>query len=315
MTLNDSEHNPNHDHDHHHHSHGNLKGEKLKLVIFLNILITVSQVIGGLFSGSLSLLSDALHNASDVFALLISYIAEKLVRKKATLKQTFGLKRAEIVAAAINAIILIGIGLNLIGSALTRLGKSHGEYSINPNIVMGLALFGIVINGLSVLILEQDARNSLNIRSAYLHLLTDTLTSVAVLFTGVIIYFFKINLVDSIVSISIALYLIYSSWILFKQALDILMQFAPAELNLLMVEKEIILNPEVINLHHVHVWQLHDHQVHFEAHITLKNNLSLVEVGLILSEIEHKLKEKFNIHHVILQPEYQPICEQSLIRN
>ena len=167
-----------HNHSHsHNHSHGDLKGRNLFISILLNILITIAQVIGGIVSGSLALLSDALHNFSDVLSLIISYIANILSKRKASTSRTFGYKRAEIIAAFINASTLIIVAVLLIIEAIKRF---QNPQEIESNLVIWLSILGIVANGLSVLLLKKDAEKNMNMRSAYLHLLTDMLASVAV---------------------------------------------------------------------------------------------------------------------------------------
>ena len=165
-----------HSHSHTHHSEDR-KGRNLFIAIFLNILITVSQVIGGVISGSLSLLSDALHNFSDVLSLIVSYIANRYAKTKASFDKTFGYKRAEIIAAFINAVSLIIVALYLIYEAILRFIYPQ---EIESSLVIWLALLGILANGFSVLLLRKDSRENMNMRSAYLHLFTDMSASVAV---------------------------------------------------------------------------------------------------------------------------------------
>jgi cobalt-zinc-cadmium efflux system protein len=170
-----------HSHNHSNHHQNDLKGRNLFISIFLNILITVAQVIGGLVSGSLSLLSDALHNFTDVLSLVISYIANLLAKKSASLHRTFGYKRAEILAAFVNASTLVIVAILLIIEAVKRF---QNPIEIESNLVIWLSLLGIIANGFSVLLLKRDSNTNMNMRSAYLHLLTDMLASVAVLIGG-----------------------------------------------------------------------------------------------------------------------------------
>ena len=157
-----------HSHSHNHsHNHNDLQGRNLIISIFLNILITVCQVIGGLISGSLSLLSDALHNFSDVISLIISYVANKLSKRKASLHRTFGYKRAEVLAAFINASTLIIVAVLLIIEAVKRF---QNPQEIESNLVIWMSFLGIIANGLSVLLLKKDAKSNINMKSAYLHL-------------------------------------------------------------------------------------------------------------------------------------------------
>jgi len=297
-------HNHKHDHGHAHH-HGDLKGRNLGIAILLNVGITVAQVVGGFISGSLALMSDAMHNFSDVLALIISWFASKLSKKDQTPSQTYGYKRAEILAALINAVSLIVIAFFLFKEAIIRFSN---PVELQTGLIMILGGLSIVLNGLSVLLVQQDAKTNMNMRSAYLHLLSDMISSVAVVLGGLAMYLWDVVWVDSVLSIGIALYLVYSSWGLVKESVRILMQFAPSKVNLEAINTELQLIPEVSNMHHVHVWQLDDKQINFEAHISFSVDLNLSRVNEILHQIEHLLEEKFEINHVTLQPEFNGYC-------
>ena len=285
--------------DHHDHNHGDLKGTRLAISILLNLAITIAQVIGGLASGSLSLLSDALHNFSDVVALIISYIAEKLTKKNYTAAQTFGYKRAEIIAALINSVSLIIIAVALVREALLRINE---PVSIESSLVMILAGFSILVNGGSVLMLKNDSKENMNMKSAYLHLLTDMITSIAVLAGGLAMYLWQIYWLDSLLSLLIAAYLIYSSLGLLLKTLKVLMQFVPAGLNLQIIQKKVSALTEIKNIHHLHIWQLDDQIIQLEAHVDFVDDLPLSAVQAIINEIRDRLKDKFAINHVTLQP-------------
>ena len=183
-----------HSHNHSHHSHGNLKGTNLLISIFLNILITIAQVFGGIISGSLALLSDALHNFSDVISLIISYIANRLSKKKASLNKTFGYKRAEILAAFINSSTLIIVAILLVIEAVERF---QNPQVIESALVIWLSTIAILGNGFSVLLLKKDADTNMNMKSAYLHLLTDMMASIAVLVGGLLIKFYNLFFIIS----------------------------------------------------------------------------------------------------------------------
>jgi cobalt-zinc-cadmium efflux system protein len=292
------------------HSH-QLSGRKLFISIILNISITVAQFIGGIISGSLSLLSDAVHNLSDVISLIISYIANILTnRKKQTSQQTFGYKRAEIVAAFINSASLIVIAVFLAFEAVKRL---KNPVELESNIVIALALLAIFANGFSVLLLKNDAHHNLNMKAAYLHLLSDMLTSVAVLIGGLLMKFFQIYWLDGVLTIIISLYLLFMSWHIFRDSLFILMLFTPKHIKIEEIQKEIIKIDGVKNMHHVHIWQLNDSELHFDAHIEFKKDISLSEFDIKCKEIEKVLSEKFDIHHSFLQPEYARNDKKELI--
>jgi cobalt-zinc-cadmium efflux system protein len=296
--------------EHHHHSHP-VSGKNLFLTILLNVIITITQLIGGILSGSLALLSDAVHNFSDVLSLVVSYVANWLTRKrKQTLTQTFGYKRAEIVAAFFNAATLIIIAVFLIIEAIGRF--SHPQ-EISGNIVILLALLGIVANGLGVFFLQKDASHNLNMQSAYLHLLTDMFTSVAVLVGGLLMKYFGLFWIDPVLTILISLYLIYMSWRIFIESLKILMLFAPDELVMQDIEKAVVEIEGIKNIHHVHIWQLNDHEIHFEAHIEFEADILLSVFDQKCEQIEKLLHERFAIHHTNLQPEFKRDDEKAFI--
>ena len=286
----------------HHHHHNEVSGNRLKLTVLLNVGITVSQLIGGIFSGSTALISDALHNFSDVISLVISYIANLLAhRKEQTLDKTFGYKRAEIVAALINSTTLIVLAIFLIYEAIIRF--IHPK-EIHGNTVIWLALLSIALNGLSVLLLKKDAENSINMRSAYLHLFSDMLTSVAVLIGGLLIKYKHWYFVDPILTLLIAGYLLYMSWGLLQESLRIIMQFAPKEIEIADVEKEVTKIEGIKNIHHVHIWQLNDKSYHLEGHVEFNKDIKLSEFDKICEKIENVLLEKFKINHTNIQPEW-----------
>lgn len=286
--------------NHTEHAHGDLKGKKLGISILLNITITIAQVVGGFISGSLSLLSDAMHNFSDVISLIISYIADKLTKKKYTLQQTFGYKRAEIIAAFINTAILLVIAVILAEEAISRFKQ---PVVIESLWVIALAILSIFVNGGSVLLLKKDASENMNIKSAYLHLFSDMITSFAVLLGGIAMWYFNIFWIDSALSILIAAYLVYSSCGLLRRTLGVLMQFAPPGTDLRAIENEILRFPTIENIHHVHVWQLNDKEIHFEAHIDFNEDIKLSKVAEIMGQVRQLLRDKFKINHAILQPE------------
>lgn len=287
----------------HNHNHGHqTQGKNLAFSIFLNLLITVSQIIGGIISGSLALLSDALHNFSDVLALGFSWYANKLSKKEASLNQTFGYKRAELIAAFVNAITLIIVALFLIYEASQRL--FHQE-PIQSSLVIWLALLAIVANGSSVLLLKKDSQNNLNMKSAYLHLLTDMMASIAVLLGGILMKYFGWFWVDSLLTLLIGFYLIYVSYDLIKTSTKMLMLFTPDDIDIEKIILEVHKISGVRILHHIHVWQLNDDELHLEAHLDCSEDLKMSEFNVILHEIEIVLLEKFGINHVNIQPEFK----------
>jgi cobalt-zinc-cadmium efflux system protein len=289
-----------HNHNHHH-GHGDLKGRNLFISILLNILITVAQVIGGIISGSLSLLSDALHNFSDVLSLIVSYAANRLAKKKASVNKTFGYKRAEIIAAFVNSATLIIVAVILIIEAVERFIVPS---EVESNLVILLSLLGIVANGLSVLLLKKDAGKNMNMKSAYLHLLTDMMASVAVLIGGLLMKFFAFYWVDPLLTMLIAIYLIYMGYDLLKSSTRVLMLFTPDTIEVRQIVNVISEISGIKNIHHVHIWQLNEEEVHLEAHIDFNEDIRLSEFDTILEQIEEEAYHKFGINHVNIQPEF-----------
>ncbi|KAB1066759.1 cation transporter [Tamlana haliotis] len=291
-----------HSHGHHHtHDHPDLKGRNLVISILLNIVITVAQVIGGLLSGSLSLLSDALHNFSDVISLIISYIANKLTKRKASFQRTFGYKRAEILAAFINAATLIIVAVLLIIEAFKRFKNPE---VIESDLVIWLSLVAILGNGFSVLLLKKDSKSNMNMKSAYIHLLTDMMASVAVLVGGLLMKYYQLFWVDSVLTFAIAIYLIWMGFDLLINSTKVLMLFTPDSVPVQKIVDEINAFESVKNVHHVHVWQLNEDEVHLEAHIDFSEDITLSEFDTILKNIEQYVFKKYHINHVNIQPEY-----------
>lgn len=287
--------------DIHIHKH-EVKGKNLVYSIVLNSIITVAQIIGGIISGSLALISDALHNFSDVLSLVFSLFAHKLSRKKATKNITFGYKRAELIAAFVNASTLVIVAFILIYGAIERF---FNPKTIESGLVIWLALLGIVANGLSVLFLKNDAKHNINMKSAYLHLLTDMLASVAVLVGGLLMKFFGWFWVDGVLTIAIAIYLIVVGSKLLIQSTKILMLFTPDNIDVQLLVAEVHKIQGVKKLHHIHVWSLNDEEIHLEAHLDCSDDIKMSEFNLLLDKVEFVLFDKFKINHITIQPEFK----------
>lgn len=288
-----------HHHEHHHHHH-DISGKNIGITIVLNIIITLAQIVGGVISGSMALLTDALHNFSDVVSLVLSWFTNRLAKRKSTVKQTYGYRRAEILAAFINSATLIIIAIYLIIEAIKRWMQPQEVLS---DLVIWFAAGSIVINFLSVILLSKEAKGNMNMKSAYLHLLTDVMTSIAVLVGGLLMKFYEIYRIDSVLSILIAIYLIFSSYKILWASIKILMQFSPDKANLEEISSEIKQMDGIKNIHHVHIWQLNDNEFHFEAHLEFNKNISIAEFQKQLAIIENIL-HKYNIHHSNIQPEF-----------
>ena len=276
--------------------------QKLGLTIVLNVSITIAQIIGGAISGSLALISDALHNLSDSLAVFLAYFADRIGRKKKTSQSTFGFKRAEILAAFINGLVLMSVCVYLIVEAVQRF--------INPHIIdfrwmLGLGLLGFLVNTISVFILHDEKDSSLNVKAAYLHLMGDALTSFAVIIGALCIGFWEWYWLDPFVTILISLYLLFHVYRILKESTGILMQFAPFDVQPDDVAKRLLDLEGIEHVYHIHIWRLTDKTIHFEAHIVLKDDIKLSETKMINQRLTKVLKEEFYFHHLTFQFEYK----------
>lgn len=298
------------------HNHNNLiniddtNSRKLIFVIALNFIITIAEVVGGLISNSLALISDSLHNLSDAGAILLSYIAIKISGKAHTLKRTFGYRRIQIIVALFNASVIILVSLFLFREAYERF--------MNPSPVQGgimfiVAFIGLVANAVSVFLLKGGTKDNINIKSAYLHLLIDTLSSVAVVVGGIIIYFYNIFWIDPLLTAIIGIYVIKEGYSIIKEAYNILMQSTPANINLINIKSSLEGIKEVSNLHHVHVWQLDEKNIFFEGHIDLIENFTVKEIEIIQKKIKDILYQKYDINHVTIQAEFDSCHKKELV--
>ena len=286
----------------HHHTSRNLAA-----TVILNGIITLAQFIGGIISGSLALISDALHNLSDVISVILAYLAYRIGLKPQTIQSTFGFKRAEILAAFINAITLIIISVYLLIEA--------GKRFLNPKEVdyiwmLWLGVLGVFANGLSVFLLHENKEENLNIRAAYLHLIGDAMTSLAVILGAVCIWLFEIYWIDPLITVLISMYIFFHTYKLLKESTGILMQFAPAAID----QKEVITVlqqiDQISSVHHIHLWQLSDHNIYFEAHLVLRNNYPVSDTQSVTENAQQLLKSHFGITHTTFQYEFNS-CKDS----
>ncbi len=285
----------------HHHHHHDVSGKNLFWTIVLNVIITVSQIIGGIVSGSLALLSDAMHNFSDVLALVIAYAANRLAARPNDEARTFGFKRAEILAALFNASVLIGIAIFLLVEAAH---KFYHPEAVDSVWVIGLGALSIVLNTLSVLLVREDSHDNMNVRAAYLHLLTDVMTSVAVVVGGILMYSFGLFWIDPLVSALIALYLIRASFGIVRESSAILMEFTPGGIDIAAVAAAIEEEPEIAGVHHIHIWKLNDRRINLEAHLDFTGDVPLSRSNAVIDRLEQKLHDIFDIEHTTFQCEY-----------
>ena len=269
-------------------------------VTFLNVLITVVEILGGLLSGSLALLSDAFHNLSDSASIVISYIAQRIAIKPETPQRTFGYRRAEILSALLNAGLLIVIALFIVIEAVKRF--MHPDH-VNGDIMTVVAVVGLLANFISAGLLHAGSRHSLNIKATYLHILADGLSSIGVVITGIILIFWHVKWLDPVVSVLVALYIAYEALPIIQKTINILMQAAP-DIDYDAIKKDITSIPQVNSVHHVHAWRVDDHHTMFSAHINC-DDIKLSEVEPIYRQISKLLQDKYHISHVTIQAECQ----------
>ena len=294
----------------HLHDHTEGTSEKnLFITMLLNFLITVVEIVGGIVSGSLSLISDAIHNFSDGIAILVSYAAIRLSKRPRTLKYTFGLKRAEILAAIINASTLIIISFFLIKEAIERFSNPT---PIAGNLMLIVAVVGLIANVVGTLLLKKGSQGNINIRAAYFHLLSDAVSSLAVILGAVFIMMFNITWIDPALTIMISLWILKQTYEIVKESVNVIMMSTPPDIDINEVQRAIEAVPGVKNIHHVHLWKMNDSDIHFEAHIDV-DDVPVSRTAQIRGAIEQCLHDTYDINHTTLQFECDSCTKKGLI--
>src|SRR5690554_398864 len=288
-----------------------IKGKNLLITILLNFSITVAEVVGGLLSGSLSLLSDALHNLSDGVSIIISYFALKISQRDNNEKMTYGYKRAEILAALFNSSVLFIICIYLLKEAYF---KFLNPEPINGLLMLSIAVIGLAANTFSVFLLKDNAADNINIKSAYMHLFADALSSFGVVFGGILIYFYNIYWIDPLITVLIAIYIGKGSFGILGETVRILMQGAPESINIEKIREEVEKIPLVEDIHHLHLWQNNDHDILAEFHIKVEEDLRLSQADKIRKDIAELLEKEFSITHFTIQMEYDYCQNEDLIK-
>ena len=287
-----------HEQNHHHHDHQNIENmgdRRLGFAIVINILLTVVQVIGGVVSGSLSLIADALHNFSDASSLLIAYAARKIGRQPADQFKTFGYKRAEIIAALINLVMLAIVGLYLIYEAIWRV--------FDPQIITGwtvviVASVALVIDLATAILTYTMSKHSVNIRAAFIHNVSDALSSVGVIIVGTLILLFQWYWTDTLITFLIAGYVLYQAALLLPKTIHILMEGAPENIAIDDVVNVMEAVQGVSNIHHVHLWQLDEYRNALEAHVVIND---FNETENIKQLLKSEIEKTFSITHSTLE--------------
>lgn len=269
---------------------------RLKLGLILNTGFTVFEFFIGFLSGSLALISDAAHNLTDSMSLLVSFFATKIAKRGANIDKTYGYGRATVLAALINALILLGLAVFIFTEAYKRFQKPQ---PVEGGLVMIVAFVGIIING-GIAYLFFKSRGDLNIRSTFLNMAMDALASVGALVAGLIIVLTGKTFVDPFIGIIIGLMLVYSGWSVVKDALHVLLEGIPEGTDVTKIKKAIQAIPGVTGLDDLHVWALSTTSAALSCHLIIKD-CTLKESITIKEKVKEMLSEKFHIEHATIE--------------
>lgn len=286
-------------HHHHHHVDPEAGDARVFWAVIVNLGLTVAQIIGGVLSGSLAMIADAVHNLSDALSLVIAFFARKVSRRPADGAMTFGYGRAEVVAALINYTTLIVIGLYLIYEAVMRFIEPTG---VDGWLVVIIACVALVVDVATALLTYSLSKDSVNIRAAFLHNVSDALGSVAVIFAGTLIIFYDWQIIDPLVTLMIAGYILWMSFGEIGGVIRILMLGTPPDLNADEVLKAIEAIDGVSNVHHLHLWQMQEHAAALDAHLVIDAG-RWNGADAIKQAVKDRLKESFGVQHTTLEME------------
>lgn len=282
-------------HEHHHHDVDAIGDRRLGWAIVINMLLTLAQIIGGVLSGSLALIADALHNFSDAASLLIAWLARRIGRQPPDYFKTFGYKRAEVIAALINLVILVIVGLYLIYEALWRM---YEPQVIEGWMVVSVAAVALLIDVATAVLTYTMSKNSMNIRAAFLHNVSDALASVGVIIAGSLILLYGWYWTDTALTLLIAGYVLYQAATLLPQTIHILMEGTPEDISIEEMIDAMESVEGVANVHHVHLWQLDEHKNALEAHVIIDD---FGKLEAIKAALKSKIEQKFSIVHSTLE--------------
>lgn len=284
-----------HSHHHHHGDPSEIGERRLWWAVLANMLLTVAQIIGGIISGSLSLVADALHNFSDAASLLIALVAIRIGRKPPDQFKTFGYKRAETIAALINLTTLIIIGLYLCYEAVMRFIMPEEIAGWTVVTVAGIAL---VVDVFTAALTYSQSKSSMNIKAAFLHNLTDALASIGVIITGTLILLYGWVWTDAAMTLIISSYVLWQGFTEIPKVIHLLMEGTPEDIDVQNVITTMENEKGVAGVHHVHVWQLDEHRNALEAHVVLSESAEMDNLKTRLKQILH---DKFEIEHSTLE--------------
>lgn len=283
-------------HDHHHHP--DLDGDRRVVwAVAVNLALTVAQIIAGVISGSLAMIADAIHNMSDALSLIIALAARRIGRRPADATMTFGYGRAEVVAALINYTTLINIALYLAAEGVQRL---FNPVEVEGWIVVIVASLALIIDTITALLVFSLSKSSVNMRAAFLHNLADAMGSVAVIVAGTLILLYDWRLVDPIVTLLIAGYILWHAGQGIRPVIAILMLAAPPRPSLPALISALESVPGVAGLHHVHLWHMTEHRPALEAHVVLSPG---ADPDIVKRDLKSLLHTRFGLAHSVLELE------------
>lgn len=284
------------DHSSHSHAKKISKESSLWFALLLTGGFLIAEVIGGILTGSLALLSDAAHMMTDVTALIISLVAIYVGRRPADTTRTFGYYRFEILAATFNAALLFIVAFFILYEAYQRLKNPPEIYSMG---MLVIAILGLVINIIAMKLLSHGKEGSLNLKSAYLEVWSDMLSSLGVIIAALIIYYTHITWIDSLVAVLIGLWVLPRTWILLKEAINILLEGVPEGVDIKNIETTILSVDGILEVHDLHVWAITNDKISLTAHLVIPTG----NEEKIQAEVQRILAEQFNITHTTLQIE------------
>jgi cobalt-zinc-cadmium efflux system protein len=296
MTHDHAHHGNGHGHGHHH-LDPDAGDRRIAAAIGVNMLLTVAQVIGGILSGSLALIADAIHNFSDAISLIVAYGARRVARRPADATMTFGYGRAEVVAALVNYTTLIVIALYLVWEGVSRLIDPP---EVEGWIVVILAGIALVIDAVTAALTWSMAKTSMNIRAAFLHNVADALSSVAVIVAGTLILLYDWRLIDPLVTLGISAYILWHVGREILPVIRILMLGSPDDIPREEVARALAETEGVAGVHHIHLWEIDENRRSVEAHVIVDRMENFPDVS---ARIKAMLGKRFGISHSTLQPE------------
>jgi len=302
-----------HEHDHRHGGHDHGKGAsttRLVLAVVFNLLITIAEFVAGIVSGSLALLADATHNLNDTASMGISLAARRISTRAADRRRTFGYERAELIGAFINLTTLMLIALYLVVEAVQRFFEPQ---SIDGTLMLIVGAITLAANVATAFVLYKPSKGSLNIRSAFVHIVADALGSVAVLIGGWVIMRYDWTVIDPILTIAIAIYILGQSYGMLRETISILMESAPKGFPLAEMIRSIERMEHVRDVHHVHVWRLSESETALEAHVVVEDISELRALDTLKANVKRHVRDVFGIGHATLEMEHDACADSQCI--